>query len=347
MTTIIDPETHIARICAEATWADVVPLASGLGLAAPHGTDPDANVVGEVLAGGLNWYARSVGLAADAVTGIEIITADGALHHADATHHPDLFWALRGADAGRFGRVTAIELQLRPLPHVHAGTLTYDITLAHEVLHAWNQWTRYVPDSVTSMLRIHGDRVRVEVVIADPDPDTATTLLEPLRALGPELDSVGCKRPADVVHLHEDVSTTEPRAGRLVAMLTPRALDRLLETVAETQITSVDIRHLGAALRRPHKGMGVLGPIAPEFLVTAQGPAADLGELTAALRRYASPRALPGFTDGPADDAAIYGGAAVPRLREVVARYSPSARSGVRSRGSASSISLVKMRSER
>ena len=44
---------------------------------------------------------------------------------ADATHEPELFWALRGG-GGNFGVVTALEFDLYPIETAYAGMLIWD-----------------------------------------------------------------------------------------------------------------------------------------------------------------------------------------------------------------------------
>ena len=90
------------------------------GLAALHGSSPDVGIVGYSLGGGIGWYARKLGLAANSVTAVELVTADGELVRADATQNRDLFWALRGG-GGNFGVVTALEFHLYPIETAYAG----------------------------------------------------------------------------------------------------------------------------------------------------------------------------------------------------------------------------------
>ena len=61
-----------------------MPRASDLGLAALHGSTPDVSVAGYSLGGGLGWYGRKHGLAANSVTAIELVTADGELRRVDS-----------------------------------------------------------------------------------------------------------------------------------------------------------------------------------------------------------------------------------------------------------------------
>ena len=57
------------------------------------------------------------------------MTADGQLLCADAEHHPDLFWALRGG-GGNFGVATRFQYRLHPLGTILGGILLLPATLA-------------------------------------------------------------------------------------------------------------------------------------------------------------------------------------------------------------------------
>ena len=149
----IDAENRTARVRSGAKWEKVVPRASDLGLAALHGSTPDVSVAGYSLGGGLGWYGRKHGLAANSVTAIELVTADGELRRVDAQNEPELFWALRGG-GGNFGVVTALEFDLYPVSEVYAGVLFFPYERSSEVLHAWREWTATVPDEVTSVGRM-------------------------------------------------------------------------------------------------------------------------------------------------------------------------------------------------
>ena len=80
----IDAERRVARVGAGSKWADVVPPASDLGLAALHGSTPDVSVAGYSLGGGVGWYARKLGLSTNSIAAIELVTADGRLRRVDA-----------------------------------------------------------------------------------------------------------------------------------------------------------------------------------------------------------------------------------------------------------------------
>src|ERR1700753_452765 len=92
----IDPARRTARVRAGSTWQDVLPAASKLGLAALHGSAPNVSVVGYTLGGGVGWYGRQHGLAANSVTAIELVTADGRVRRTHGEHNPDPLLAPRG-----------------------------------------------------------------------------------------------------------------------------------------------------------------------------------------------------------------------------------------------------------
>ena len=110
----IDAEARVARVAAGTLWIEVTEPASALGLAPLAGSSPDVGVVGYSLGGGSSWLARKYGLSSNSVVAIELVTADGELVRADAEHHADLFWALRGG-GGNYGVVTHMEIRLYPL----------------------------------------------------------------------------------------------------------------------------------------------------------------------------------------------------------------------------------------
>jgi len=120
----IDPGALRARAEAGVWWEEVVMPASPMGMSMLHGSSPNVGVVGYSLGGGIGWQARKRGLAANSVTAIELVTADGELVRTHLENEPDLFWALRGG-GGNFGIVTAMEFALYPMKDVYAGWLTF------------------------------------------------------------------------------------------------------------------------------------------------------------------------------------------------------------------------------
>src|SRR5690242_10648429 len=82
----VDPGARRVRVGAGVRWGQVVPRLSAHGLAALHGSSPDVGVAGYSLGGGMGWLARKHGLQTNAITALDLVTADGELVRADAEH---------------------------------------------------------------------------------------------------------------------------------------------------------------------------------------------------------------------------------------------------------------------
>jgi FAD/FMN-containing dehydrogenase len=346
----IDAGRRIARVRAGAKWADVVPEASALGLAAPHGSTPDVSVAGYSLGGGIGWYGRKLGLAANSLVAIELVTADGRLRRVDREHEPELFWALRGG-GGSFGVVTALEVQLQPLEEVFAGALFFPLERAGEVLHAWRRWVDTVPDEVTSVGRI----LRFPPIPEVPEPMRGQAfalveavfmgseaegrrLLEPLTALGPLNDTFGMVPPAGISELHMDPPEPVPYAGRhqLLADLTPEAIDRLVAVTGPgsgSPLVSFEVRHLGGELARDRQGNGALSSVPEPFITFGVGAIFDeesgaavrhwLDHVDRTLAPYDSGRRYLNFAEAKTDAARFFERRTLDRLRAVKADVDP------------------------
>jgi FAD/FMN-containing dehydrogenase len=243
-------------------------------------------VVGYCLGGGLSWLARKHGLAANSVAAVQIVAADGRVVVADAHHDADLFWAVRGG-GGNFGIVTAIELELYPVDDLYAGMLAFPVERAAEILRAWRDWVRTVPDEATSVGRIlhlppvqevppplRGQSFVVVEMAYLGDEAAACELLAPLRALRPVMDTFAAATPADLLALHMDPPNPVPGVGdgALLDVLPAEALDALVAVSgADTPLLSVELRHLGGALARTGAGRGALATLEGDFALFAVG----------------------------------------------------------------------------
>ncbi|HTU86021.1 MAG TPA: FAD-binding oxidoreductase [Solirubrobacteraceae bacterium] len=346
----IDLRHRRARVSAGVQWQDVVPRASRSGLAALHGTAPDVGVVGYTLGGGLSWYARRHGLAVNHVTAAELVTAGGQVRRVDHDHDADLFWALRGG-GGNFGVVTALEFELVPVPELLAGALFYPLARADQVLHAWRSWLAAVPEELTSIGRIlrfpplpevpeplRGNAFAlVEAVFLGSESDGAE-LLEPLRRLGPALDTVAAVGPADISGLHMDPPDPLPYVGdgQLLEHLPAGAIDEIVRldgADSGSPLMSFELRHLGGALARQDPSHGALGAPRGTFAAFGGGmtpdPAATtamrerLAMLRAALEPYDSGYSFPNFAMQSVDPSRFFPDAVLRRLREIRAEVDP------------------------
>ena len=275
---LIDPLTRIARVGAGVLWEEVTAPAGEHGLIALHGSSPNVGVVGYSLGGGIGWLARSHGLAASSVTAIEIVTTGGEIIRTDAEREPDLFWALRGG-GGDYGVVTAMEFRLYPLETAYAGWFIWPWERADEVLRAWAEWTRTVPEEMTSVGRIlqipdlpfapeplrGRNIVAVEVAYTGTEDQEriGAELVRVFRDLEPEMDMVATMPAPEMVRLHQDPEPPMPGVGGHVMIdeITPEAMSefvRLTGPRSGSPFISSEIRHLGGAVGRPAPGGGAL-----------------------------------------------------------------------------------------
>lgn len=345
----IDPATRTARAQAGAAWQDVIGPAAEHGLAGLAGSSPNVGVTGYTLGGGLGWLARRYGLAANSVTAAELVTPGGDLVRADAGHEPDLFWAVRGG--GGVGVVTALEMRLYPVRELYAGDLFFPIQRAAEVLHAWREWTATVPDDVTSMghilrlpplpqlpERLRGRAFALIEAAYLGDAGTGAELIQPLRRLGPELDTVAMIPASALGQLNMDPSQPTPGEGdgAFLADFPAAAIDALVAAAgpdAETPPDSVEVRHLGGALARPVPGGGAQPSIDASYMLyaVASAPTPDLaGPVRAhvqavkdALAPWHASYDYYNFEETPAAAAAVLPPASVRRLQEIKAAYDP------------------------
>jgi hypothetical protein len=345
----IDPATRTARAEAGALWQDVIVPAAEHGLAALAGSSPNVGVTGYTLGGGLGWLARRYGLAANSVAAAELVTPGGDMVRADAAHEPDLLWAVRGG--GGVGVVTALEMQLYPVPELYAGGLFFPVHRTAEVLHAWREWTATAPDDLTSIAHIvrlpplpelpEALRGRAFAIVEAAflgEADSGAELIRPLRRLGPELDTFAMVPPSALGQLNMDPGQPVPATGdgAFLSGFPAAAIDALVAVAvpdAEALLNSIEVRHLGGALARPAPGGGAQPSIDASYLLYAVGatPTPDLTGPVGAHVKAVKDALAPwhagydyyDFKDVPATAAAVLPPASFRRLQEIKAAYDP------------------------
>lgn len=325
----LDAPAEVVRAEGGALWTDVSRVAAPAGLTALAVTTASIGVAGSVLAGGVGWLSRRHGLAAESVRAIELVTADGRLVRADADHERDLFWALRGGGGG-LGVVTAVELGAIAPRELHAGTLAWPGAHAADVLHAWRDWTEDAPREASSIARLAGGDVRVEMVLLGVR-EIAGPLLDPLRALAPATDTFGPAAPSALETLHEDILRGRPvhYDHLLLEELPAEAIDVLLDVAgpeAGSPLLDLELRQLGGALNERSRDGGALGALDAGYLLVVaadHATASVAGDLVEALSPWAAGHIFPSFAGGAE---VVYVADARRRLAAVKALYDPEDR---------------------
>jgi FAD/FMN-containing dehydrogenase len=346
----INRDAGVARVGAGTLWGDLVPQASDLGFAALHGSSPTVGIAGYTLGGGVSFYSRKHGLACNRVIAFDLVNAGGEPIRVDAENEPDLFWALRGG-GGSFGIVTAIEFNLLPMREIFAGSLFFPAEEANEVLHGWLEWTRGLPEEMTSTGRFmnfppipdipdpfRGKSFAVVEVIYCGQPADGEGLVSPLRELGNlAMDTLAPQPPVGIAELHMDPPAPVPywADSLLVGDLPAAAIDSLLEAVGPnsgSQLLVVELRHCGGALARPAQDAGALTSLPGSFLAFGVGVVpvpeamtptrAWLGAFKASLAPYDAGRYL-NYSEERFEMTQAFLPDTVDRLRAVKESYDP------------------------
>jgi len=319
----IDPDRRIARVQAGVKWHRLLEAAAEYGLAGLCGSSSDVGVVGYSLGGGLGSLGRKHGFAADHITAVEVVTADGRLRRATADSEPELFWAARGGK-GNLGIVTALEIELVPVGSLYGGGIFFAGADAAAVLHAFREWAPTLPEEVSTSVAIirmppmeelppplRGQTVvHLRYAYSGTDFEEGERLLAPMNATGSILlGFVGPILTTEMDSIHMDPVDPLPawEKGMLLAELSADTVDTLLAVGGpqlEIPLIMVEIRLMGGALARqpevPNAVAGrngaysllVLGPGIPELAQVV--PAVGKGVL-GALMPWAAPGVLTNF----------------------------------------------------
>lgn len=343
----VHPEAQSARVLGGSTWNDVLAEAAPWGLTALHGSAGDVGVVGYTLSGGLSFYTRLHGLAVNSVRAVQIVTADGRITRASDLDNRELFWAVRGG-SGAFGIVVSLEIDLLPYAEVFAGMMLWDASHADAVVHAWADWTASAPESASTSLRVMHfppmpdlppflsgrSVVVIDGIILEADA-AADALLEPLRALAPEMDTFARIPSAAVVEMHMDPPEPAP-AFSAGAMLSGFPADAATAYVAAATTTPglflAELRHVGGAAARRPENAGAIGSVEGDYLLAgiamvpapefADGALAAAHGVVEAMSAWHAPALALTFIDGGVERTLGFGSAQA-RLRELKRLYDP------------------------
>lgn len=270
----IDPAARTARIDAGVRWAQVVAAASPHGLAPLSGSSPGVGAVSYVLGGGIGLLGRRFGYASDHVRALEVVTADGELRRLTARGPDGDLWRalLGGGNAVRLGVVTAMEIDLFPVDALYGGYVRYGEESVERAVRAYLEWTRGVPDEMTSGLAVmpypdapglpehlRGRYVATVSVAYSGDGAAGARLVAPLRAAAPVLEDTLRELPYAenaTVYAEPDQPHAYYGDNAMVRDLDAETALRVVKATGPGQrVWSVtQISHLGGALGRSGGG---------------------------------------------------------------------------------------------
>ncbi|HKD76848.1 MAG TPA: FAD-binding protein, partial [Ktedonobacterales bacterium] len=292
----VDVQQQTARVEAGAIWKHVLDQATPHGLAPLLGTAPHVGVVGYTLGGGIGRLGRRYGFAADSVRWIDLVTADGMLRRASPTEHSDLFWGLRGG-GGSFGVVTAMEFSLYPVATLFGGSLTYPGELAGDALRFFREWTKTVPDALTSSLMIvkfpalpqvpEAMRGQKQVVVRTAFAGASAqgeALMQPWLDWHTPLGNTLHEMPFSEVGTIQNDPVDPALAyasNEMLNDLSDEAIDVIVRhaTDGATPVVFIELRHAGGALSR--SSGNAIGDRGASFYMQMGGPIFALGRRAA------------------------------------------------------------------
>ncbi|GAA4579836.1 FAD-binding oxidoreductase [Micromonospora coerulea] len=333
---VLDRASRLVRVEAGARWAEVARKLAPYGLAISSGDHGNVGVGGLATGGGIGWLVRRHGLTIDHVRAVEVVLADGTVVRADATHEPELFWAVRGAGAGA-GIVVAFEMAAAEVRNVGVAQLAIEARPDGSTVRRWADALREAPRelSTAAMLLPYGPStvMSLTAVVVAESLRRVRPLVAPLRELGTVLDEridlVPYPALVPTAHLH-------PNAGQqpnlttngLLAGVDDRSARAVMRAAGGRHRALVQLRSVGGAVNDvapdstayPHRHQDTL-VVATVF--PPHGPAA-LDEAWRGLADHTD-GAYVNFEGrpGPAAFTRIYPGATGARVAGIWRRYDP------------------------
>jgi len=350
----VDPVRRTARIGAGASWGQVIEAAAPHGLAPLNGSSPSVGAVSYTLGGGLGILAREFGYAADHVRSLDVVTANGTARRVTPEREPELFWGLRGG-GHRLGVVTGLEIALVAVERLYGGSIVFDgAWAAGEVVRGYLEWTRTVPDTLTSSLaalvypdlpqlpeELRGRYVISVRVAFTGDVAEGERLVAPLRALGSSAavlsDSLREMPYTDSHTIHSDPPFPHAYYGDSAVLGEPDA-ERTVQAFElagprAPMMTVVQLNHLGGALAArpevpsavPYRDAGFLLRLLSPLDGTEVGAVRTLyGEVGRVLEPAVLGRSL-NFSFGGGDrTAGFHEAETAKRLAGLVSQYDPA-----------------------
>jgi FAD/FMN-containing dehydrogenase len=195
----VDPRARTVRAQAGLDWGAFDRETQAFGLATTGGRVTTTGIAGFTTGSGSGWLERKLGLAADNLISVDVVTADGEVVTATEDENADLLWGIRGG-GGNFGVVTELEFRLEQVgPLVHGGLFLFDPAKSVDVLRTWRDVSETAPEGLGWALASvvappepfvpeewHFKRmIGVLGMLAGESDETANALVAPLRAHGP------------------------------------------------------------------------------------------------------------------------------------------------------------------
>lgn len=245
-----DPSAQVAVVEPGVRGRELNGLLADHGLFFPSGHCPTVGLGGFLLQGGWGWLSRVIGPACMSVVGVDVVTAEGELIHADEHENTEWLWAARGSGSGYFGIVVRFHLRCHPRPAaIWEAHHVYPMEVRDELLRWALAEEPSFPDELEFAIMATSPRGPLgEVVAAPPALIVMCSVMahsdEEAKAALDLLDSCPVRDRAEValpaqprsfVELYDGPDSVEPEGFRWSAdgMWTNAGADKLVPAVAE------------------------------------------------------------------------------------------------------------------
>jgi FAD binding domain-containing protein/berberine-like enzyme len=264
----VDPAARTAWAEAGATAADVAKAADAHGLGVGFGDTGSVGIGGITTGGGIGYLSRKHGLTIDSLVAADVVTADGTLRRTDATHEPDLFWAIRGG-GGNVGVVTRFQYRLERLGDAYGGMLFLPANA--DTIAGFIAAAEAAPEELGTIANVmncppmpfipeelHGSLVIMGMIFWSGDPAEGPAVVAPFRALAtPLADFVRPMRYPEMFPPEEPQPEGAPKFLPSSRILFMTHVDReVAQSIVDTIATApskmgvAQIRVLGGAVAR-------------------------------------------------------------------------------------------------
>jgi FAD/FMN-containing dehydrogenase len=234
----VDPAAKTVRAQGGVLWRELNRETGLHGLATTGGAISTTGIAGLTLGGGLGWGMAKWGLAADNLTGVELVTADGSVLQVTAESDPDLFWGLRGG-GGNFGVAASLEYRLHPLAMVTGGLIAHPVDKGGEMLRFYRDAVEGASDDLLVFAALvhapdgSGMKLAAMVVFHTGTPEEAERDLEPFKSWGPPIVVEVGPMPYAVMNTILDDGFPKGQPNYWLSSFTSGLSDGLIDTACE------------------------------------------------------------------------------------------------------------------
>ena len=294
-------------------------------------------------------------MAVDNLIGADLVTADGELVRASETENTDLLWALRGG-GGNVGVASSFTVRLHPVgATVYGGPIFFPYERAAELLRFYEQWTRTLPDELTTLFAIappepfipealHGAPVAMVFLCYAGAEQAGEAAVRPLREAMPPIADLAGPIPYSALQSIGDAGAPNGVRASFRSLyfdaLGEAAIDAVLKQCDALRtlhpFSTLHTHHLGGAVGRIAEGATASGRRNARYVlnVVGLGDAAErdaehvawVRRTSEALQPFAGSGSYLNFLTDVGEDRvrAVYGPATHARPAALKAHYDPT-----------------------